>query len=234
MSSRPVCLITGASRGIGAATAKRFAAAGYDLHLSARSEDQLVVLAAELSQQFGVEAKVFRADLAITGAGAAIVDDCVAAFGSVDVLVNNAGVAPNCELTSFSTDDIATTLAVNVAAVIDSTKKVLPLMKKQGGGVIVNVSSLAAVDPFPGFSVYGGTKAFVETFTKAIAAEGKPDAIRAYCVRPGAVDTPLLRSLFPDFPAEQRLSADDVAGLILQLCSDDFKYSSGEAVTIQR
>ncbi|MFK7817933.1 MAG: SDR family oxidoreductase [Planctomycetaceae bacterium] len=234
MSKRPVCLITGASRGIGAATAKRFAADGYDLHLSARSESQLVALADELRQQFDVVANSFTVDLSKVGGATNVVADCVQQFGFIDVLVNNAGVAPNCELETFSDVDIAATLAVNVAAVIESTKAVIPHMKQRNGGVIVNVSSLAAVDPFPGFSVYGGTKAFVETFTKAISAEGKPHGIRTFCVRPGAVDTPLLQSLFPDFPAEQRLAPEDVAALIFSLCSDELKYSSGEAVTIQR
>ena len=73
-------------------------------------------------------------------------------------------------------------------------------MRRQSGGTIVNISSMAAVDPFPGFSVYGATKAWVELFTKAIAEEGRADGILAFSLRLGAVETPMLRGLFPDFP----------------------------------
>ena len=107
-------------------------------------------------------------------------------------------------------------------------------MRKQHSGVIVNVSSLAAADPFPGFSVYGGCKAWVETFTRAIAAEGREFGLRAFSVRPGAVETPMLRGVFPDFPRDQTLAPEDVAELIFSLTLPGLQYSSGEAIVIKK
>ena len=91
-------------------------------------------------------------------------------------------------------------------------------MTRQGGGTIVNMSSMAAVDPFEGFSVYAGCKAWVEAFSKGVAAEGQPVNIRVVCVRPGAVETPMLRGLFPQFPADQVVAPDQVADIVYKLC----------------
>lgn len=234
MSSRPVCAITGGTSGIGLATARRFAAAGYDLALCARNAKALGALGQEIEAEFQTRVYTAATDLTETGAAARFISGAATDFGSIDVLVNNAGLAPNCPVESFRDEDFAAAVSLNITAVFEATRAVWPIMKKAKGGVIVGVSSLAAIDPFPGFSVYGGTKAFVETFTQAIADEGRGDGIRAYCVRPGAVDTPLLRSLFPDFPNEQRLDPSDVAAMIFGLCSESMRHSSGEAVTIKK
>lgn len=234
MTNRPVCIVTGGTSGIGLATARAFAANGYDLAICARNKEQLDNTGSELSTRFDVRVHHAVADLSIAGNAQSFVEDSVARFGRLDVLVNNAGLAPNCPVESFSFEDFNQVLSVNVSSVFETVRAAWPTMKRAGCGIIVNLSSLAALDPFPGFSVYGGTKAFVETFTHAIANEGKDDGIRAYCVRPGAVDTPLLDSLFPDFPADQRVSSEDVAALVLNLCSDEMQYSSGQAITIQK
>ena len=234
MSNRPVCIVTGGTSGIGLATARAFAAKDYDLAVCARNKERLDKTASELSNQFDVRVHHAVADLSVAGNAQSFVEDSVAHLGRLDVLVNNAGLAPNCPVESISPENFNQVLSVNVASVFETVRAAWPTMKHAGRGVIVNISSLAAVDPFPGFSVYGGTKAFVETFTHAIANEGKDDGIRAYCVRPGAVDTPLLNSLFPDFPADQRVASEDVAALILNLCSDEMRYSSGQAITIKK
>jgi NAD(P)-dependent dehydrogenase (short-subunit alcohol dehydrogenase family) len=234
MSNRPVCIVTGGTSGIGLATAERFADAGYNLALCARNEERLDKTASELSKRFDARVHHAVADLSLAGHAQSFVEESVAHFGRLDVLVNNAGLAPNSPVESFSSENFNQVLSVNVAAVFETVRAAWPTMKQAGRGVIINISSLAAVDPFPGFSVYGGTKAFVETFTHAIANEGKDSGIRAYCVRPGAVDTPLLDSLFPDFPTDQRVASKDVAALILNLCSDEMRYSSGEAITIKK
>lgn len=233
MSNRPVCIITGGSSGIGFETARRFAAEGYNLALCARNADRLAAAESDLSER-GVDVLAKSVDLSEPGSATAFVNAAVKTLGRVDVLVNSAGVAPNRSLQSFDPTTFDRTVAVNVRAVFETTWAVWEPLKHVGGGVIINVSSLAAVDPFPGFSVYGGTKAFVETFTLAVANEGKGDGIRAFCVRPGAVDTPLLRSLFPDFPKEERLAPSAIADLIFHLCSDSMRYSSGESITIKK
>jgi NAD(P)-dependent dehydrogenase (short-subunit alcohol dehydrogenase family) len=104
------------------------------------------------------------------------------------VLVNNAGTAPLCPLEQIDDKLLSDTLAVNVQAVVYTCRAAWPALQ-QSRGTIINISSVAAVDPFPGFSLYGATKAWVNAFTQALAGEGKPLGIRALCVGPGAVET---------------------------------------------
>ena len=234
MSNRPACLVTGGSSGIGLDTAIRFAREGYDLALCARDETRLSATADRLRSEFGCRVFVQSVDLSEPAAGSHFVASSLGEFGRIDVVVNNAGLAPNAAIAEFDPAELEAVLQVNVASVVEIVQSAWEAMRAAGGGVIVNVSSLAAVDPFPGFSVYGGSKAFIETFTLAIANEGREHNIRAFCVRPGAVDTPLLRKLFPDFPAEQRLAATAVAELIFGLTGDGLRYSSGEAITIRK
>ena len=101
-------------------------------------------------------------------------------------------------------------------------------MIKSGGGTIVNISSLSAVDPFPGFSLYGASKAWMDLMTLALAAEGEEHKVRVCSIRPGAVETPLLRGLFPDFPADQCVSPQQVAKMVLGCVQEPQKYPSGK------
>ena len=130
--------------------------------------------------------------------------------------------------------DYERAVAVNVSAVFHATQAVWPIMQKQGGGTIVNVSSLASDDPFPGFAVYGACKAWVNLFTKATAAEGRPHNIRVYAVAPGAVETGMLRERFPDFPAEQSLAPEDVAGTIELLCDERGVHAAGSTLWLRK
>ena len=98
---------------------------------------------------------------------------------------------------------------------------------RDAAATIVNVSSLSAIDPFPGFSLYGASKAWVDLLTEALATEGKECGIRVCSVRPGAVETPLLRGLFPDFPSDQCVSPDAVAEIILGCVASPEKFPSG-------
>lgn len=233
MSERPVCVITGGSRGIGLAAAGRFAAARYNLALCARSAQPLRDAAAALSSEHDCDVWQRTTDLTAAGAAADFVTQAANHFGRLDVLVNNAARAPNVPAAELTTEQVAQTTALNCSAVVAATTAAMAAMRGRGG-VIVSLSSMAAVDPFPGFALYGGTKAFVETFTRAVANEGRGENIRAFAIRPGAVDTPMLRSLFPNFPAEQRLQPTDVADLIVAVCSNALRYSSGETITIRK
>lgn len=233
MSSRRVCAVTGGSRGIGLAVVRAFAASGCDVSLCGRDPERLDAAVRELSDEFPVEIRGMTADLSQPGSAKRFVAETAARLGRLDVLVNNAGQAPHASIVALSEASITSALAVNNAALVESTRAAWPRLTERGG-VLINISSLAAVDPFPGFSVYSATKAFVEAFTRAVANEGRAAGVRAFCVRPGAVDTPLLRSLFPDFPADERLRPEDVAELILTLCTDSMQYSSGQTITIRK
>jgi NAD(P)-dependent dehydrogenase (short-subunit alcohol dehydrogenase family) len=156
--------------------------------------------------------------------------------GPWEVLVNAAGYASCTPFGELTAEEFAETWNVNVLSVFRLTQLLWRKMQQQRSGTIVNVSSLAAVDPFPGFSAYGSSKAWVDLFTKALAKEGREWGIRAFSVRPGAVETPMLRGLFPDFPTDQTVSPDEVAEVICDLLRPGFQFSSGQAwgVTRQR
>lgn len=155
-------------------------------------------------------------------------------FGRIDVLVNNAGAAPLAPIDEMPVADFDTMLAVNVRGVFLMCRAVWPIMKRGGGGTIINVSSLSARDPFPGFAAYGGSKAFVETFTKALADEGRPHRIRVFGVAPGAVDTAMLRAAFPDYPASKCLEPDSVARTIEEICKPRGRIDTGQTLPITR
>ena len=105
-------------------------------------------------------------------------------------------------------------------------------MKESNAGTIINISSLSAIDPFPGFSLYGASKSWLDLMTLALAAEGKESNIRVCSIRPGAVETPMLRGLFPDFPSEQCVQPADIAEVIWGCVNDPATYPSGQAFPV--
>jgi NAD(P)-dependent dehydrogenase (short-subunit alcohol dehydrogenase family) len=173
-------------------------------------------------------------DLSESKAGTELIGAALARYSRIDLLVNNAGFAPRAFLESFDERCFEQALAINCRAVYATTRAAWPALVRQCGGLIVNISSMAAVDPFPGFAVYGACKAWVNLFTKAIASEGRPHGIRAYAVMLGAVDTPMLRGLFPDFPAERALMPDEAAEAIVRLLDPGRAPPSGEAIVLKK
>jgi NAD(P)-dependent dehydrogenase (short-subunit alcohol dehydrogenase family) len=235
----PVCLITGGTSGVGLETASRFFRDGYRVFVCGRDRDRLESALRVIRRQTspdkpGSEPHGHSVDLSQPGAAEQICSQVVKAFGRVDVLINNAAMAPLAPIDEISDKDIDATIGLNVSGVYRLTRAVWPAMKKQGQGIIINVSSLAAIDPFPGFSLYGATKAWIELLTIALAREGREWGIRTYCVRPGAVETPMLRGLFADFPADQAVSPKSVADLIAACCLPEMAGSSGQAIGISR
>lgn len=229
----PVCVVTGGSAGIGLAAAREFGRRGHRVVICGRSAETL----AEASKHLAAVAPGFLAlqlDVAEPNAPARLVDAAVKHFGRLDVLVNNAGAAPMGPLDQLAEADFEEAVAVNVAAIFRTTRAAWPVMKRQGGGVLVNISSLASVDPFPGFSVYGACKAWVNLFTRAAADEGRPHGIRVFSLALGAVETRLLRGLFADFPAEQALSPEEVARLVAALCDEPMRHASGQTLFVRK
>ena len=233
MANGKTCIITGASRGIGLATALRFAKAGYQIVAAARSEADLEA-AVEKIAAAGGECLAVTADVGNPDQAREIVAAAQERFGCVDVLVNNAGRAPLSAVDEMDGSEFEALVAVNMAAVFHTTQAVWPLMKQRGGGVIVNVSSVASLDPFPGFAAYGASKAWVNVFSKAIASEGKPHGIRVYAVAPGAVETQMLRGAFPDLPAEHVLDPDAVAAVIESVCDERMTHATGQTIFVRK
>ncbi len=228
----PVCVITGGSSGIGESTAARFAREGYQLAICGRDADRLAAAADRL----GPSANVYThaCDIGEVGGARKFIQSVGERFGRVDVVINNAGCAPLGQTVDMALDDVHRLIDVNMLAILATAQSVWPLMKQQQRGVIVHVSSLAAVDPFPGLGLYGACKAWGESLTVSLAREGKPHGIRAFSVRPGAVETPLLRRLFPDFPRDQCLAPAVVAGLIYSLCGPDLAACSGQVFEVAK
>ncbi len=232
MSTR-TCVITGASRGIGLATALRFAAAGWNVVAVARGQAGLDGAAGRIAEAGG-QCLPVAADVGVPAEARRVVFAAKERFGRLDVLVNNAGVAPLAAVDELEPEQFERTWAVNVAAVFNTTQAAWSLMKGQGGGVIVNISSLASVDPFRGFAVYGASKAWVNLFTQAVAAEGRTHNIRVFAVAPGAVETELMRSAFPDFPSDRTLTPDQVAAVVFSLCDPALSPCSGQTVFVRK
>lgn len=235
-TQRPVCVLTGGTSGIGLETAKRFAREGYRIATCGRDKGRLEKARQAISLAGnGSEVLAIELDLARPRDGTKLVDRAIEVFSRIDVLVLCAAAAPLKPLEGMSSHEFETALDINVRATFYLTQAVWKILLRQpGGGTIVNVSSLSAVDPFPGFSVYGASKAWGDLFCTALAVEGKPHGIRVFSIRPGAVETPMLRSLFPDFPAAQALAPQSVADLIWAVCQEPFRDSSGFPLTIRR
>lgn len=227
------CVITGASRGIGLAVALRFARAGCRIVAGARTEGQLKQAAQQISATGG-PCEYVVTDVGTRDGARRLIETAETRFERVDVLVNSAGYAPLAPIEKTGDQDFERAIAANVTAVFHTTRAVWPIMRKQAAGTIVNISSMASVDPFPGFSVYGACKAWVNLFTKATADEGRPLGIRVFAVAPGAVETAMLRQNFPDIPADQTLDPADVAGLVETLCDDRMNDVSGQTIFIRK
>jgi NAD(P)-dependent dehydrogenase (short-subunit alcohol dehydrogenase family) len=226
-SAAKVCVVTGGSSGVGAALIERFAAAGYHVASCSRSS-----AATESRSASGLRHFSRPVDVGQPEELTAFVGQVLAEFGRIDVLVNNAGNAPRSGVAETSLADFEQAVAVHIRAVFVATQLVWPAMIASGGGTILSISSLASLDPLPGFAVYGGCKAWINTFTQAIAAEGKPHKIRAFALALGAVDTPLLRRAAPEFDPAAALSPAAVAEVALRLCDECFAPLSGRTLPL--
>lgn len=187
-------LITGASSGIGAALAQVFAADGADVILSARSEDKLRVLADEIREKYRVKARMIAADLSLPGEAKKIYDRVAKDGWQVDCLVNNAGFGVYGVFAETDWMAEANMLQVNIVALTQLTKLFLPDMIARGGGKILNVASMAAFQPGPMMAAYFATKAYVLSFSEAIARELKGTGVSVTALCPGATATGFQRA----------------------------------------
>ena len=187
-------LITGASSGIGLALARVFAADGVDVILSARSEDRLRELANEVRETYRVKARVIPADLSWPGQAQKIYDRVVATGWQVDCLVNNAGFGVYGDFAETDWMAEAAMVQVNIVALTQLTKLFLPEMIARGRGKILNVASTAAFQPGPMMAVYFATKAYVLSFSEAIAHELRGTGVRVTALCPGATETGFQRA----------------------------------------
>lgn len=187
--SDTTALITGASSGLGAEFAQRFAARGSNLVLVARRVDRLEDLAQQLRSEHGITVTVLPMDLGRAGVGAELFKELAGRGITVDTLINNAGFGTHGLLVEEDPAVIASEISLNVAALVDITRAFLPGMLESGKGALVNVASTAAFQPIPGMAVYGATKAFVLSFTEAVAHETRDSGLNVLALCPGATRT---------------------------------------------
>jgi NADP-dependent 3-hydroxy acid dehydrogenase YdfG len=199
-----VVVITGASSGIGEATARLLAAEGARVALGARRKDRLDALGDEI-RRGGGEAHVAVTDVTRRADVEALVRGTVDAFGRVDVIVNNAGIMPLSPIERLKVEDWDRMIDVNVKGLLYGIAAVLPLMKAQKSGHVINVSSVAGHKVRPGNTVYAATKHAVRVISEGLRMEVKPYGIRTTLISPGAVATELADSVTePDLQERTR------------------------------
>lgn len=182
-------LITGASSGIGREFARIFAEHGFDLVLTARSEDKLKTIAGDLEEAYGISVTVIPADLSVESEAKRLFDEVESRGIQVDQLVNNAGAGKAGDVTDADPDTMLHLIHLNISSVTMLCHYFGNKMKEQGGGRILNVSSLGAFIPDPHFNVYGPSKAYELFLTEALRGELKGSNVTASCLCPGPTRT---------------------------------------------
>ncbi len=245
-----VALVTGAASGIGKGCALKLAKEGAIVVLTDVQQDKGLAVAAEIAAAGGKAA--FRVqDVTSETAWADVIAWIARDFGRLDILVNNAGIAVGGLVTDLTLDEWRKQQAVNVDSVFLGTKCALPLMRKGGGGSIINISSVAGLGGAPRLSAYCASKGAVRLFTKAVAMECGElrDGVRVNSVHPGIIDTPIWSSVpvgppganaMPDLDEITALRVPlgvkgvpaDIAGAVLWLASDESRYVTGAEIVV--
>lgn len=189
-----VIVITGASSGMGEAAARHLADKGAKIVMAARRADRIEAIANELKQQ-GKEALTIATDVTKLADVKALIQKTISAFGRVDVLINNAGLMPLSRLEQGNVDEWNQMIDVNLRGVLHGIAAVLPHMKAQKSGHIINTASVAAHLVFQSSAVYSATKFAVRALTEGLRMETAADNIRATLISPGAVKTELLEHI---------------------------------------
>ncbi|WP_341530962.1 SDR family oxidoreductase [Nostoc sp. UHCC 0302] len=218
-----VVIITGASSGIGEATAKLLASKGAKVVLGARREHQLRQLVDEI-QRDGGQAVYQAMDVVNPSDNAEIVKLAKERFGGVDVIFLNAGIMPNSPLSAFKTDEWNQTVDINIKGVLNGIAAVLPTFISQKSGHVITTSSVAGLKAYPGGAVYGGTKWFVRDFMEVLRMESAQEGtnIRTATIYPAAINTELLNQITDQDVAEKMtelyeqygISPDRVANVV--------------------
>ena len=238
-----VVIITGATSGIGKATALKFGAAGAKVIVSGRraTEGQAVV---DSIKEAGGEATFVRADVSKESDVKALVAKTVETYGRLDVAFNNAGVESMGLITEVEQDEYKDVFDINVGGVISSMKYEIPAMLKNGGGSIINTSSIAGHVGMAGASVYVASKHAVEGLTKSTALEYAKEGIRVNAVAPGAIETDMIDRFAGEEGTEARVGltsmhpvgrmgiADEIADAVLFLASDASSFVTGTSLKV--
>lgn len=235
MAARKVAIVTGASSGIGKAAAIMLAREGFDVALVSRRRAALEQAAGEIARAVpAARTLVIPADLHDAAAPAQVVEQTLAQFSRIDALINSAGSAPLMPIAKVTPDNWRECVDANLSYVVLMTAAAWPTFVKQRSGVVVNLSSMASIDPFPGFAIYAAAKIGLNMFTFCTAREGEPIGVRAVAIAPGCVETPMLRANFGTdmVPAEKALAPEAVAQVVLDCVLGRRSFKPGETIVV--
>ncbi len=236
-----VALVTGASRGIGYAIAKKLSEKGFDVAINyQKSREKAEELKKEIVEM-GRKAEVFCADVSKSDQVEAMIKEVILTFGEIDVLVNNAGISlPQGLFTDFDERKTKEVFDVNVFGMMNCSRSVIPHFVAKKSGVIVNMSSVWGILGGSCEVIYSASKGAVISFTKALSRELAPSGIRVNAVAPGLVETDMNRHLSKDdieafleeIPLGEIGNNDEVADVVCFLATEESRYITGQTISV--
>jgi 3-oxoacyl-[acyl-carrier protein] reductase len=233
-------IVTGASRGIGKAIAQTLAKAGANVALIATGIDSVEKLANEISSEFGVKANGYALNVADYEQTQVVFNQILTDFGSVEILVNNAGITRDGLLMRMKEDDWNQVIDVNLKSVFNTVKALSRSMLRQKYGRIINMSSINGIVAQPGQANYAASKAGVIGITKSLAKEFASKSITVNCIAPGFICTDMTDALSEaqkeeikkQIPLQSLGSVEDIANGVLFLASSEARYITGQVLSI--
>jgi len=235
-----VAIITGATRGIGKGVAIKFAQNGADVAFTYVSSEEKAKLVEQELASFGVKAKGYKSNAADMKSATDLVEQVLADFETIDIVVNNAGITKDGLLMRMSEENFDNVMAVNVKSVFNMTKAVLRTMLKKKKGSIINMSSVVGIQGNAGQANYAASKAAVIGFTKSTAQELGSRNIRCNAIAPGFIETEMTSALdqkivegwVKEIPLKRAGTTEDVANVAVFLASDMSAYVTGQTLSV--
>ena len=233
-------LITGASKGIGRKIAEKFAEHGANVAFTYLSSVEKGQALAEELKSFGTQVKGYRSDASKFDQAEKLINDIVTDFGTLDIVVNNAGITKDGLLMRMSEENFDDVIEVNLKSVFNTTKAASKIMMKNRKGVFINMSSVVGVQGNAGQANYAASKAGIIGFTKSVAKELGSRNIRSNVVAPGFIRTEMTEVLDPkvvegwekDIPLKRAGETDDIANVCVFLASDMSAYITGQVLSV--
>ncbi len=240
MEERKVALITGGTRGIGKAIAIKFAKQGYNLILNYVSDKTNIQELEDEFKQYNIETLFIKTDVSKFDDCENMVKQAIERFGTIDVLVNNAGITKDNLILRMSLEDFEKVIDINLKGTFNVTKNVVPYMMKKRNGKIVNLSSVVGIVGNAGQCNYSASKSGIIGFTKSIAKELASRNILANCVAPGFIDTDMTsilndsikENIYSQIPLKRMGSSEEVANLVYFLAGEENTYITGQVVNV--